>query len=110
MKRYAVFEGRACRSEYWFFNLAMFIIAFCFQSVLNVAGIESSIASTLFQLAFLLPSLAVSVRRLHDTGRSAWNLLWLLLPLAGVVVLLVYYCIGSEGPNRYASIPNPPEA
>ncbi len=64
-----------------------------------------------FDLIFLLPCLAVWVRRLHDTGRSAWNILWVLLPIIGWIVLFVYACLDSQkGSNKYGpseKYPNP---
>lgn len=62
-----------------------------------------------FSLASLIPGIAVAVRRLHDTGRSAWWLLLLLVPFVGWIVLIVFYCLeGERGPNRYGPDPKDP--
>jgi uncharacterized membrane protein YhaH (DUF805 family) len=76
MTKYVDGKGRASRSEYWYFALFTFL--------LDIA------TGGLAAILFLLPSITVSVRRLHDIGRSAWSLLWVLLPIIGWIVLLVY--------------------
>lgn len=112
LKRYAKFSGRACRSEYWYLTLTTGIIGFIvgFVGVLTVGEDVTNNIIRILQLALLLPSLAVAVRRLHDTGRSAWNLLWALLPVIGWIVLLVFYCQGSREPNQYGEGPDSPDA
>lgn len=110
LRKYAVFSGRARRREYWFFVLFNVIIS----AVLSMLdhGLASPIAegagplSGLYSLAVLLPSLAVSVRRLHDTGRSGWWLLIGLVPLIGWLVLLFFQVQDSE-PGSNAHGPNP---
>ena len=83
LKKYAVFSGRARRREYWMFVLFNVIIAVVLTMIEGIADPDSessrSTLATLYGLAVLIPSLAVSVRRLHDTGRSGW---WLLLALS----------------------------
>lgn len=92
--KYATFEGRARRSEFWWFYLATFIGSFI--PVLN----------WFWGLAVIIPYFAVAARRLHDTGRSALNLLWLLLPLVGGILLIVWFCQDSKpGDNRYGANP-----
>jgi uncharacterized membrane protein YhaH (DUF805 family) len=111
LRKYAVFSGRARRREYWFFALFNFIISlvlvaldFLFGTIDPQAG--AGLLSGLYALAVLIPSLAVSVRRLHDTGRSGWWLLIALVPLIGAIVLLVFFVTDSEaGANQYG--PNP---
>lgn len=112
LKRYAKFSGRACRSEYWYLALTTGIIGFIvgFVGVLTVGEEVTNNIIRILQLALLLPSLAVAVRRLHDTGRSAWNLLWAILPVIGWIVLLVFYCQGSREPNQYGEGPYSPDA
>ena len=112
LKRYAKFEGRASRSEFWYWVLATFIIGFVvgFVGVLSVGESATNAISNILQLALLLPGLAVAVRRLHDTGRSGWNLLWVLLPLVGAIILIVYYCQASREANQYGEGPASPEA
>ncbi|MEU1270317.1 DUF805 domain-containing protein [Streptomyces sp. NPDC005799] len=110
LKKYAVFSGRARRKEYWMYTLFVAII-YVVLSVLSVATKSSafSILLVIFWLAILLPSLGVGVRRLHDTGRSGWWLLFGIVPLVGGITLLVFTCLDSEpGPNKYG--PNPKEA
>ncbi|MGW0836926.1 DUF805 domain-containing protein [Streptomyces prunicolor] len=106
LKKYAVFSGRARRKEYWMFGLFAAIIAI----VLGGIGfaIKFPLLVGLFYLAILLPGLGVSIRRLHDTGRSGWWLLIGLVPLIGGITLLVFTCLDSEpGANAYG--PNPKE-
>jgi uncharacterized membrane protein YhaH (DUF805 family) len=80
--KYADFNGRASRPEYWWF--------FLFVMLVSVAGsIISPMLSGLFTLATLLPSIAAATRRLHDTGRSGWWQLIVLVPLVGFIVILV---------------------
>jgi len=71
LKQYFVFQGRARRKEYWMFVLISFIISIVLAIIENILGI-ASLLTTLYSLAVFLPSLGVSVRRLHDTGRSGW--------------------------------------
>lgn len=104
LKKYAVFEGRASRSEYWFFALFNFVISIA----INVIEIplQTAILSWLYALAVLVPSLAVGARRLHDTGRSGWWLLIFLVPILGPIILIIWFVFDSEpGANRYG--PNP---
>ncbi|WP_112466707.1 DUF805 domain-containing protein [Streptomyces triticisoli] len=107
LKKYAVFSGRARRKEYWMFILFNSIVSI----VLFVIGqaIDVEILSSLYSLAVLLPSLGVTIRRLHDTNRSGWWILIGLVPLAGFIVLLVFTVSDSQpGDNQYG--PNPKAA
>lgn len=111
LRRYATFEGRAIRSEYWFFVLFT-ILASIGSALLDAAffvdivDIVVSPLNTLVSLALLLPSLAVGVRRLHDSNRSGWWLLIGIVPLVGWLILLIWLCRrGDAGPNRFG--PNP---
>ena len=94
--KYAAFEGRAPRSEFWWFFLFTFLVSMA-------TGIVSDALSGLFSLGVLLPSLAVGARRLHDTDRSAWFLLLWLVPLIGWIVLLVWAAQEGKEPNRFAA-------
>jgi uncharacterized membrane protein YhaH (DUF805 family) len=110
LRKYAVFHGRARRREYWFFVLFNIIFSVAFSivdhSLGNPLAEGTGPLSGLYALAVLLPSLAVSVRRLHDTGRSGWWVLLGLVPLIGWLVLLVFQVQDSEpGTNAYG--PNP---
>lgn len=105
LKKYAVFQGRARRKEYWMFVLFNFIIAFVLALLSRVVGIFG-ILSSLYSLAVLIPGLAVCVRRLHDIGKSGWWLFIVLIPLVGSILLVVWYCQDSqEGENAYGPCP-----
>jgi uncharacterized membrane protein YhaH (DUF805 family) len=104
LKNYANFSGRARRQEYWMFFLINLIISL----VLTFIEIKMHIfgVSLLYNLAVLIPSLAVAVRRLHDTDRSGWWLLIGLVPLVGAIVLLIFFIIdGTPGNNRFGVSP-----
>jgi uncharacterized membrane protein YhaH (DUF805 family) len=110
LKKYAVFEGRARRREYWFFALFVVLISVVLTIIDSMIGTMTSqgagILSGLFCLAVLIPSLAVGARRLHDTGRSGWWLLIGLIPFIGAIVLIVFFLLDSQpGTNAYG--PNP---
>lgn len=110
MKRFADFQGRATRSEYWYFILAVLIISIVVGIVEGATGGSqgsgSGVLGTLISLIFVVPGLAVSVRRLHDTGRSGWWILIQVIPIIGFIVLLVFTVSDSEvGDNPYG--PNP---
>ena len=111
LKKYAAFSGRARRKEYWMFTLVSTIIWGVLAYAELSLGIRSSLQSVgmlsmIYMLVVLLPSIAVTVRRLHDTGRSGWWLLLLFLPLVGPLALLVFSVQDSEaGSNDYG--PNP---
>ena len=105
-KRYVLFSGRACRSEYWYVFLVNTIISLVLQALGDSDG---GILGTLYGLATIIPSLALGARRLHDIGKSAWFLLMMFVPLVGAIVLLVMFCLPSEdGANHYGEGPLPP--
>ncbi len=87
--KYADFNGRADRSEYWWFILFLIIVSLATSMV-------SSVLSGLFSLGTLLPSIAVTTRRLHDTNRSGWWQLIAVVPLIGIIVLIVFLAQGSK--------------
>lgn len=105
-RKYAVFRGRATRSEYWSFVLVWVLIYISGIIVLrvdfpDVIGGMIWVAYTVYWFATLIPWFALTVRRLHDTGRSAWWLLTYCIPLGGFV-LLVFMCLRSEPrANKY---------
>jgi uncharacterized membrane protein YhaH (DUF805 family) len=108
LKKYAVFTGRARRKEFWMFYLFYFIIVVVLCVIEMTLGIPY-ILSGLYSLAVLIPSIAVTVRRLHDTGRSGWWWWILLVPIIGPIVLLVFMVLDSQpGDNEYG--PNPKAA
>jgi uncharacterized membrane protein YhaH (DUF805 family) len=105
IKRYAVFDGRAGRPEYWWFFLINTIISIVLRFAIPSAG---PIISELYGLAVLLPSIGVAIRRLHDTNRTGWWILVVLVPLVGWIWVIVLLALaGDSGPNRYGP---PPEA
>jgi uncharacterized membrane protein YhaH (DUF805 family) len=111
LKKYAVFSGRARRKEYWMFllfNLIFLAVAMAIDSLLktNFEGMPYGWIYTLYALAVVIPSLAVAIRRLHDTGKSGWWYLIALVPLIGGIWLLVLFVRDSQpGDNAYG--PNP---
>lgn len=108
LKKYAVFNGRARRKEYWMFFLFNIIIAVVLGIVEGIVGGPGVLAG-IYGLAVLLPGIAVSIRRLHDTDRSGWWLLIGLVPLIGAIVLLVFFVQDSQAAeNQYG--PNPKAA
>ena len=104
LNKYATFSGRAQRSEYWYFFLFMMIVNIV-TSILDSAILEDlPIFSLLATLALLVPSISVSVRRLHDTDRSGWWLLLGFIPVVGVIALIVFFCQrGTVGSNQFGS-------
>jgi len=101
------FKGRATRAEYWYFALFSLLIGYGIMVIdRGVLGFSDGMAMTplylLFTVANLLPSLAVSFRRIHDIGRSAWSLLFIFIPLVGVILIIYWFCKkGDEGSNAY---------
>ena len=105
LKKYVEFTGRARRMEYWMFFLINFIITIAI-AVIEAAVGSPGILHLIYALAVFLPALGVAVRRLHDTGRTGWWLLILLIPVIGPIVILVFFVLDSdEGDNMYG--PNP---
>lgn len=117
MRKYAVFSGRARRLEYWMFVLSNVIIAVVLSIIDGIADSDfegsRSTLTTLYVLAILIPSLAVGVRRLHDTGRSGCWMLIGVIPIIGAIVLLMFMVQDSQlmdnqyGPNPKREIPLP---
>ena len=95
---YANFKGRASRQEYWMFVLFnfIFLIALSFIEVF-LFGLYSSILSNIYTLAILVPSIAVGVRRMHDTGKSGW---FLLIPIYNLILAVTS---GESGENQYGA-------
>lgn len=111
LSQYVGFGGRARRSEYWWFflfGLLVSIVTSILDMVLgtNFENSSNGLFNLIAGLAFLLPSLAVAVRRLHDTDRSGWWILIGLIPILGAIVLLVFFVQdGTPGPNRFGPSP-----
>lgn len=108
INKYVTFTGRATRSEYWYWTLAMMLVGLV-VGIFNIVmvktiGINSSILPLLINLFLLLPGLAVTVRRLHDTGRSGWFILVNLIPLIGWLIFLYFTVQDSQrGTNKYGN-------
>ena len=94
--KYADFNGRASRPEYWWFFLFYFLATM-------ITGAISEILGSVVQLALLLPSLSVGARRLHDTDRSGWFLLLWLLPIVGWIIVIVFLAQEPKEPNRFGA-------
>ncbi|MGO4998306.1 DUF805 domain-containing protein [Oceanisphaera sp. W20_SRM_FM3] len=114
LKNYATFGGRARRKEYWMFilfNIIISIVLGFIDGLIGTYNIESGfgLLSGLYSLAILIPSLAVSIRRLHDTDRSGWWLLIGFIPLIGAIVLLVFMLLDST-PEQNKFGANPKES
>lgn len=111
VENYANFNGRARRSEYWYYalmNLILLIIAAVLDSALgtNFAPFPYGWIYVAYALAVFLPGLAVGVRRLHDVGKSGWFIFIALIPIAGAIWLLVLLCTeGTRGENQYGADP-----
>jgi uncharacterized membrane protein YhaH (DUF805 family) len=115
LQQYTDFEGRARRKEYWMFTLVNFLITMALQALtFMVAGMnpESTLGLflsgilALYGLGILIPSLAVTVRRLHDTNRSGWWILINFIPVIGFIVMLVFLVQDSQnGTNQYGENP-----
>ena len=107
-RKYADFSGRATRSEYWWFLLFYFLVLIVLAVVASAGRGSSPVAAVaaiglaVFVLGTLIPSLAVSVRRLHDSDKSGWWLLISLIPYLGSLILLVMMALPSTpGLNRF---------
>lgn len=109
LKHYAEFSGRARRKEFWYFilfNTLFFVILAGIDIAILGPGGGTGILSGIFLLGTLLPGLGVTVRRLHDTGRSGWWFCISLVPLIGSIVLLVFLVQdGTHGNNGYGIDP-----
>ncbi len=106
-RKYAVFNGRASREEYWTFKVFNFVFLFIAVILIDKIGADIFIWISLFcYLAILIPSLAVTVRRLHDTGRSGWMYFVPWIPLVGPIIFLVFMVSESTpGMNKYGPSP-----
>lgn len=106
LTKYADFSGRARRSEYWYFMLAYGMAVLVASIPEGVLGSGTSILGGLVMIAGFLPGLAVSVRRLHDTGRSGWFYLVGLIPLVGGLIMLVFMVQDSQAhTNEWGASP-----
>jgi uncharacterized membrane protein YhaH (DUF805 family) len=111
LKKYAVFSGRARRSEYWYFalfNVIYLIVALILHYRLrsNIEPLHLDVIYFVYILALLIPNLALTVRRLHDVGKSGWMLLIGFIPLVGAIWLFgIAITKGIKGDNNYGTDP-----
>jgi len=114
LRKYAVFEGRARRKEFWYFTLVNTLVIFVLILASYALGWYNPRAAIgtfdgVYSVAILIPSIAVGVRRLHDTGRSGWWLLVGMVPFAGTAALIVFFALdGQPQWNRYGPSPKAP--
>jgi len=110
-RKYATFTGRARRAEYWWytlFNVIVYAVLITIGLLFTGSDGNSSVLGVLvgiYLLAVLLPTLAVTTRRLHDSGKSGWWQLLGILPLGGFVVFIMTLLSGDSGPNEYGPDP-----
>lgn len=107
LRNYATFTGRAARPEFWWFALFLFlgnvVLGLVDSAILPT---DVSLLAPLFGLATIVPTIAVSVRRLHDIGKSGWWVLLHLIPIIGFLVMLYFYLQPSEvGANEHGPVP-----
>ncbi len=113
-KKSVVWEGRAPRAEYWWFELAQLLIIVAALIIDQIIG--TGFIYIIAVIALILPSIAVLIRRLHDTDRSGWWFWIMILPIIGSIVILVFTLIAGDegdnkyGPNPYGSVAPPPPA
>lgn len=123
LRRYADFQGRAGREEFWLFMLFNYIVVLAYSAALGLIFLLFAIMDMresdmfdaltfllipwgLYSLYLFIPALAVTVRRLHDTDRSGWHILIGIIPLIGSIFLMLWYATrGTPGPNRYGAPP-----
>lgn len=119
LKRYAEFSGRSRRKEYWMFALLnlllsvfiglvaliLYTLDWSEEAMMTVMG-PLMVAGVIYSLIAFVPGIAVTIRRLHDTDRSGWNILWGLVPVIGTFMLIYFYVSeGTPGPNRFGADP-----
>jgi len=115
LERYAKFDGRAGRAEFWWYVLANIVLYIAGGILWTIGfaiatglGVVVALLTAAVYLALIVPSVAVAIRRLHDTDKSGWLLLLGLIPFVGPIILLVFYIQeGTAGPNQYGAGPEP---
>lgn len=106
LKKYAVFNGRARRAEYWYFFLFNIIITIVLGIISAIIGDSKGMLGIFYSLALIIPGIAVGIRRLHDTNHSGWWLFISLIPIVGIIWLIVLMATDSNaGENKYGSNP-----
>ncbi|MDE6352515.1 MAG: DUF805 domain-containing protein [Muribaculaceae bacterium] len=102
---YCNFNGRASRSEYWWFCLFQFIVVVALNIIFGT-DTPGTIVKAIVSLAFFLPGLGLAVRRLHDIDKSGWWIFLSLIPVVGTIILIVWYIKPSMPyPNEYGPVP-----
>jgi uncharacterized membrane protein YhaH (DUF805 family) len=105
MRRYATFSGRSTRSQFWLYHLTLICLALIgFIVDIAIAGPTGPepLVSAVVVIAHYIPSLAITVRRLHDSDKSGWLVLLCLIPLIGIVAFIAFGCAASTpGANRF---------
>ena len=115
-KNYATFNGRSRRSEFWFFHLLHFCVSFSISLIYSLIAVITKDDGSLFtifnglislyNLAVLIPNIALAVRRFHDIGKSGYYVLLGLIPIVGTIIVMYYSCIDSEvNSNEYGPSP-----
>lgn len=106
-QNYCNFNGRASRSEYWWYCLFVFALGVVIGIIFSSSHTAMNVVSGLVNLALLLPGLGLAVRRLHDINKSGWWILLALIPAVGAIILIIWFCKESEPiPNAYGPVPN----
>ena len=104
--QYAGFGGRASRSEYWIWWGFLVVVFFAIAAIALLFDTTGAIVAGLVALAIFIPNLAVTIRRLHDTGRSGWWLLIVFIPFIGGLILFVFMLLDSQSePNQWGAPP-----
>lgn len=106
-EKFSNFEGRARRSEFWWFYLACAVVNYALNLIFGFfSPTAAMVVSGIFSLAILVPSLAVGARRLHDIGKSGWMQLLAIIPIVGAIILIVWWAQdGSKAENEYGPSP-----
>jgi uncharacterized membrane protein YhaH (DUF805 family) len=119
LKNYFVFKGRARRKEFWMWILFSMIFSYAIMLIDYLLGtnmyfyvgpenkeISFGIIGLVYNMLILIPNISIGVRRLHDINKSGWTLLMCLIPFAGIVIMIVFFCKpGISGSNKYGSDP-----
>jgi uncharacterized membrane protein YhaH (DUF805 family) len=109
MRRYVDFSGRSTRAQFWFYHLALVGIAvgtFIIDIMISGGREPQPLVSAVAVIGHYIPSLAIIVRRLHDSGSSGWLVLLCLIPVIGIVAFIAFGCFTpTPGPNRYGLPP-----
>lgn len=106
LENYTNFSGRARRAEYWWTFLLNIGISIIVSVIATAIGAVGAVLSGVVSLAFIIPGIAVAIRRLHDTNRSGWWLLIAFIPFIGIIILIVFLASdGERGPNEHGPSP-----